>query len=63
MDNISDSGLLLLREISELSKSFNSDISIGKEDNILTVKIPLTKNLRITWSYSLIANNWGVYMY
>lgn len=39
--NISDSGLVTVKgKLGELSKSFNSDISIEKEDNILTVKIP-----------------------
>ena len=39
--NISDSGLVTVKgKLGELSESFNSDISIEKEDNILTVKIP-----------------------
>jgi large subunit ribosomal protein L6 len=39
--NISDSGLVTVKgKLGELSESFNSDISIEKEDNILTVKTP-----------------------
>ena len=39
--DISNSGLVTVKgKLGELSESFNSDLSIEKEDNILTVKIP-----------------------
>ena len=39
--DISNSGLVTVKgKLGELSESFNSDISIEKEENILTVKIP-----------------------
>ena len=39
--DISNSGLVTVKgKLGELSESFNSDLSIEKEDNILTVKTP-----------------------
>ena len=39
--DISNSGLVTVKgKLGELSESFNSDLSIEKEDNILTVKVP-----------------------
>ena len=39
--DISNSGLVAVKgKLGELSESFNSDLSIEKEDNILTVKTP-----------------------